>query len=143
VVYDELGFHQATSVAELLTARGCSVEIMTPGAVVAQDLGLTLDLERFHRRAHSAGITLRGDRVVTAAVSRGPGMVLTVLHHTTGQIDERQCDWVVSAVPPIPDAALWPELRGGHRPVHRIGDCLAPRRADAAIRDGERIGVEL
>ena len=31
VVVDELGFHQATSVAELLADRGCRVEIITPG----------------------------------------------------------------------------------------------------------------
>ena len=30
LVYDELGFHQATSTAELLAARGCAVEIATP-----------------------------------------------------------------------------------------------------------------
>jgi hypothetical protein len=31
LVYDGLGFHQAKSVAELLAARGCAVEIATPG----------------------------------------------------------------------------------------------------------------
>ena len=39
VVVDELGFHQATSVAELLADRGCQVEVVTNGMVVGQDLG--------------------------------------------------------------------------------------------------------
>ena len=34
VVIDEIGFHHATSVGELLADRGCSVEIVTPGMVV-------------------------------------------------------------------------------------------------------------
>lgn len=31
----------------------------------------------------------------------------------------------------------------GPRPVHRIGDCLAPRRVHAAIIEGDRVGVSL
>ena len=48
---DELGFHPATSVAELLADRGCAVEVMTSAMVVGQDLGLTLDLELWTRNA--------------------------------------------------------------------------------------------
>ncbi len=39
VIVDELGFHQATSTAELLADRGCQVEIVTSAMVVGQDLG--------------------------------------------------------------------------------------------------------
>ncbi len=56
VVVDELGFHQATSVAELLADRGCRVEIVTNGMVVAQDLGITLDMENWWIRASAKGI---------------------------------------------------------------------------------------
>ena len=45
VVIDEIGFHHATSTAEVLADRGCNVEIVTPGMVVGQDLGITLDME--------------------------------------------------------------------------------------------------
>ncbi|MCB0984711.1 MAG: mycofactocin system FadH/OYE family oxidoreductase 2, partial [Ilumatobacter sp.] len=34
VVVDEIGFHHATSVAEVLADRGCAVEVVTPGMVV-------------------------------------------------------------------------------------------------------------
>ncbi len=139
LVYDELGFHQAPGVAELLAGRGCSVEILTPGMVVAQDLGTTLDMELFHRRAHTAGITLTTDRLVTHYEDG----TVTVLHHTTGAVEEREVDWVVCAVPPEPDDTLWAALRDGPRPVHRIGDCLAPRRVPSAIVEGDRVGVGL
>jgi mycofactocin system FadH/OYE family oxidoreductase 2 len=139
LVYDELGFHQAPAAAELLAARGCHVEIMTPAMVVAQDLGTTLDMELFHRRAHAAGIVLTTDRVVTGAAD---GRV-DVLHHPTGATEHRDVERVVAVVPPEPDDALWTALRDGPRPVHRIGDCLAPRRVPSAIVEGHRVGVAL
>ena len=69
VVVDELGFHQATSVAELLADRGCAVEIITPGMVVGQDLGITLDMETFNVRAHAKGIRQATDLVVLGAAA--------------------------------------------------------------------------
>ncbi|GAA2551862.1 mycofactocin system FadH/OYE family oxidoreductase 2 [Pseudonocardia hydrocarbonoxydans] len=144
LVYDELGFHQAPAAAEWLAARGCTVEIMTPGMVVAQDLGTTLDMELFHRRAHAAGITLTTDRMVTGAVGgASAGPEVTVLHHTVGTVERRRYDLVVTVVPPTPDDALWAALRGGPRPVHRVGDCLAPRRVHAAVAEGDRVAVGL
>ncbi|QNG55525.1 mycofactocin system FadH/OYE family oxidoreductase 2 [Pseudonocardia petroleophila] len=140
LVYDELGFHQAPAAAERLAAEGGTVEIMTPGLVVAQDLGTTLDVELFHRRAHAAGITLTTDRVVTAAAD---GPEVTVLHHTVGSVEQRRYDLVVTVVPPEPDDALWTALRDGPRPVHRVGDCLAPRRVHAAVVEGDRAAVAL
>ncbi|TCK20111.1 mycofactocin system FadH/OYE family oxidoreductase 1/mycofactocin system FadH/OYE family oxidoreductase 2 [Pseudonocardia endophytica] len=139
LVVDELGFHQATSVAELLARRGCDVEIVTPALVVGQDLGLTLDREGFRRRAHAAGIVATADRVVVAVEDR----VVTLLHHPTGAHEHRRVDAVVHALSTTPCDDLWTVLRRGPIPVHRIGDCLAPRRVDAAIREGERVAVEI
>ncbi len=64
VIVDELGFHQATSIAEVLADRGCNVEILTPGMVVGQDLGITLDMENFCIRAAAKRIVLTPDSVV-------------------------------------------------------------------------------
>jgi 2,4-dienoyl-CoA reductase (NADPH2) len=67
VVVDELGFHQATSTAELLADRGCQVEIVTPGMVVGQDLGITLDMETWNVKAHAKGIVQSVDLVPMGA----------------------------------------------------------------------------
>ena len=141
IVVDEVGFHEATSVAELLADRGCAVEIVTPGMVVGQDLGITLDLEGFNLRAAAARIGQSTDRVVMGAESGA----LQLLHHPTGAMEERRPDWVVLAVPAEPDDALYHELRAS-RPdlrVERVGDCVAPRRAHAAVLEGERAGAAL
>ncbi len=141
LVVDEVGFHQATSIAELLSDRGCTVEIMTPGMVVGQDLGITLDLEGFNARAALKGIVQATDRVVVGA-SDG---VLQVLHHPTGGTEERQVSCVVLALPGEPEDKLYMALRRA-RPdlyVRRVGDCVAPRRAHAAVIEGEREGSRL
>ena len=141
VVIDELGFHPATSVAELLADRGCEVEVVTSGMVVGQDLGITLDLEIWNVRAYAKGI-----RQATDLVPMGrQGSELRLQHHPTGTDVTRECDWVVVAGHQQVDDELWRELRASSLavPVHRIGDCLAPRRAHAAVIEGHRVAVGL
>jgi 2,4-dienoyl-CoA reductase (NADPH2) len=139
VIVDELGFHQATSVAEVLADRGCRVEILTPGLVVAQDLGITLDQEHFRMRAAAKGIVLTPESVVMG----WDGRALNVLRHTSGAMREVEADLVVLAVPNRPAEGLYQELRTAGVTAHRVGDCLAPRRAHAAVIDGDRIGAVL
>ena len=148
VVVDELGFHQATSTAELLADRGCDVEIVTNGMVVGQDLGITLDLEMWNVKAHHLGIGQSVD-LVPMGVTRTTGddgaaeLALQLQHHPTGTDQERRCDWVVCSVHQQPDDALWRALDGAPFDVHRVGDCLAPRRAHAAVIEGDRVAVSL
>jgi 2,4-dienoyl-CoA reductase-like NADH-dependent reductase (Old Yellow Enzyme family)/thioredoxin reductase len=154
VVLDELGFHPATSVAELLADRGCAVQVITSAMVVGQDLGLTLDLELWTQKVHAQGVRQRTDVVVLDARENETGRLeLTLLHHPTGARSELACDWVACAVPPRPADELWHALHGAcpdnacpdSAPfeVRRVGDCLAPRRAHAAVLEGERAGAAL
>jgi 2,4-dienoyl-CoA reductase (NADPH2) len=71
------------------------------------------------------------------------GGELTLLHHPTGANHTRRPDWVVLAVPPTPVEWLYHQLKAAGVSVDRIGDCLAPRRAHAAVIDGERVGAAL
>jgi 2,4-dienoyl-CoA reductase (NADPH2) len=145
VVVDELGFHQATSVAELLADRGCAVEIATNGMVVGQDLGVTLDLETWNVKAHDRGIVQSTD-LVPMGVERPGGegpLTLRLQHHPTGTDEERTCDWVVCAVHQQPEDGLFHELRNEPFAVHRVGDCVTPRRAHAAVIEGQRVAVSL
>ena len=139
VVVDEIGFHHATSVAELLADRGCAVEIITPGMVVGQDLGITLDMENWWMRAGAKGIVQSTDLVPMGFA----GGELTLLHHPTGTNQTRRPDWVVLAVPPSPVEWLYNDLRAAGVSVQRVGDCVAPRRAHAAVVDGERAGASV
>jgi mycofactocin system FadH/OYE family oxidoreductase 2 len=139
VVIDEIGFHHATSVAELLADRGHSVEIVTPGMIVGQDLGTTLDMEHWWMRASAKGIVQSTDLVPMGF----DGTTLTLLQHQTGVNTTRTPDWVVLAVPGTPADGLYHELRRAGWSVTRVGDCVAPRRAHAAVVEGERAGASI
>lgn len=132
LVIDGLGFHPATSVAELLAQRGCTVVICTDGMVVGQDLGITLDREGWLARAHALGIVQLTDRVLLDGVR--------LLHHPTGEVTVGEWDWIVGAGHQQPEDGLYWDLAGSGMERHRIGDALAPRRAHAAIIEGQRIG---
>ena len=141
VVIDELGFHQATSVAELLADRGCRVEVVTNGMVVGQDLGITLDMENWWMRASAKGIVQSTDLVAMGMGDESPLRTLNLLHHPTGVNVTRTPDWIVLAVPANPVDWLYHDLQERGVSVERIGDCVAPRRAHAAVIEGERAGA--
>jgi mycofactocin system FadH/OYE family oxidoreductase 2 len=146
LVYDELGFHQASSVALLLAERGCQVRMVTPAMVAAQDLGLTLDRERFRRQALACAVAMDTDRVVLDADSGAGRVAVRILHHPTGHVEDAEYDAVVCALPWRPADRLWHELADAAAAglsVHRVGDCVAPRRMDAAIGEGARLGQAL
>ena len=140
VVIDEIGFHHATSVAELLADRGCAVEVVTPGMVVGQDLGITLDLEQLvdpgqRPRASCRSIELVAQGFEPAAHGAGGAGTLLLQHHPTGRSETRQPDWVVLAVPANPAERLYLDLRAAGVDASACGGL---RGATASARRGHR-----
>jgi 2,4-dienoyl-CoA reductase (NADPH2) len=130
-----LGFHQATSAAELLAEQGALVEIVTPQFFVGGDLSVTLDIELWYRRALAKQMRLTADHFLA---SLGPESA-TIINNYTGQpVQREQLALVVLVSPQAANDALYHELRGKVAQLTRIGDCLAPRRVENAILDGER-----
>lgn len=140
LVIDQLGFHQATSVAEWLADGGRQVEIVSPTLYVGQDLGITLDLENWYRRANVRGIRRTPNVSIISIEGRA---AQGVNNYTGGQVQFEDVDTVVLAVSGRANDSLYLALKGCAPELHRIGDCLAPRRAHAAIFEGERVGRAL
>ena len=135
LVFDQMGFHQATSTAELLAEKGCNVEIVTPQFYVGGDLSITLDIELWYRRALAKGIRLTPNHFLAAL---GPNSA-TIMNNYTGQ--PRQIEGIALAVMATPQSAndaLYHQLVGKVQQLYRVGDCMAPRRVENAILDGER-----
>ncbi len=135
LVYDQIGFHQATSTAELLAEKGCNVEVVTPQFYVGGDLSITLDIELWYRRALAKQIRLTPNYFLGGL---GPNSA-TIMNNYTGQ--PRQLENVALAVMATPQTAndtLYHQLVGKVQQLYRIGDCMAPRRVEHAILDGER-----
>ncbi|HXX77957.1 MAG TPA: FAD-dependent oxidoreductase [Ktedonobacteraceae bacterium] len=140
VVYDQVGFHQATGTAELLAEKGCKVEFVTPQFFAGGDLSVTLDIELWYRRAFAKGMQLTADHFLG---NLGPNNA-TIINNYTGQ--PRQLEnvaLVVLASPQAADDRLYHQLQGKVKLLYRIGDCLAPRRVENAILDGERVARAL
>jgi 2,4-dienoyl-CoA reductase (NADPH2) len=137
LVVDRLGFHEATSVAEYLAEQGCQVEVVTPTLYVGQDLSVTLDLENWYRQARHLGIRCTPNHSVLS-ISEG---VVTALHNYSGQmVSFDKVDTVVLAIQRKVEISLYEALKGKISELYRIGDCVAPRRAHAAIVEGEKAG---
>ncbi|NJO55169.1 MAG: mycofactocin system FadH/OYE family oxidoreductase 2 [Rhodospirillales bacterium] len=137
LMIDRLGFHEATSTAEFLAEQGCEVEVLTQTLYVGQDLGVTLDLENWYRQARQLGITCTPNHSVISIENN----VVTALHNYSGQIVPFPAvDTIVLAVHRRADCQLYTALKGKVPELHRIGDCVAPRRAHAAIIEGEKAG---
>jgi mycofactocin system FadH/OYE family oxidoreductase 2 len=137
LLIDRLGFHEATSTAEYLAEQGCEVEVVTPTLYVGQDLGVTLDLENWYRQARRLGITCTPNYSVLS-IEDG---VVTALHNYSGQmVTFPKVDTVVLAIHRKADDYLYEALDGSGFELHRAGDCVAPRRAHAAIIEGEFAG---
>lgn len=137
LMIDRLGFHEATSTAEYLADQGCEVEVVTPTLYVGQDLGVTLDLENWYRRARQLNIKCTPNHSVLS-IQDG---VVSAVHNYTGQlVSFAKADMVVLAIHRRADAELYHALEPEVAVLHRVGDCLAPRRAHAAILEGDRAG---
>jgi mycofactocin system FadH/OYE family oxidoreductase 2 len=136
---DLVGFHQATSTVEWLAQRGHRVELLTPTLVAGQDLGLTLDLEHWHRRVLALGV-----RIVTSVAPLGyeGGRIQAVEAYSGRSVEFGPFDTVVVADHGQADDELYLALKGRVE-VHRAGDCVAPRRAGSAVEEGHRVALAL
>ena len=97
-------------------------------------------------RAHAKGIVQAHRPRADGRGRRGrrPPSVLHLQHHPTGEDRDRQCDWVVCCGAPAARGRAVARAAGRAAfPVHRVGDCLAPRRAHAAVIEGDRVAVAL
>jgi 2,4-dienoyl-CoA reductase (NADPH2) len=137
LIIDQVGFYQASGVAEQLSDQGKSVEVLSPSLYVGQNLGGTLDLEMWYQRSRKKGITLSPNYTLVGI----EGNTVRAIHNYSGQVREWQdVDNVVLAAPHQANEELYFALKGKVAGLYRIGDCLAPRRVDSSIREGHRIG---
>ena len=138
VVIDEIGFHQATSVAELLADRGCAVEIVTtghgrrPGPRHHPRHGELVDPGRRPRAS------CRRTDLVPMGIEGGDAAPAAPPHRPDAA--RARPDWVVLAVPANPVEWLYHELQAAGVGVDRVGDCVAPRRAHAAVVEASGSG---
>jgi mycofactocin system FadH/OYE family oxidoreductase 2 len=140
LVLDDDGSRYAAGVTEVLLDRGCHVELVSRWPALFPTTLSTLDMPHLYSRLLGKGLVYRlnswaseidGDRVAIFDLYTG-------VSETIDGVDS-----VVLATGPKANERLYLALKPHIENLHRIGDCLAPRKLDHAIYEGELAGREL
>src|SRR5699024_6907164 len=129
LVRDPIGGPAGVAVAEWLAARGGDVSIVTPDPVAGAELARAGDLAGANVRLQRRGVTRHV--FTTIREQRAGAAVLEHVH--TAVRSEVPCARVIDCAPRVPG----PVIDG----AVRVGDCVAPRTALEAVREGEAAGA--
>ncbi|HEX9035050.1 MAG TPA: hypothetical protein VF834_24680, partial [Streptosporangiaceae bacterium] len=161
VVYDADGYYVGPGLAELLTADGLDVTIVTPFPVLSPVSDETLEGEMLRAHVHDAGIKVMHAITVTqihASQAGGTEAGGTEAGESVrlcgtdryGEPWSAGCDGIVLVTQQASDDALHHELtadpealRAAGISLFLIGDAVAPRMISEAIFDGHRLGREI
>jgi 2,4-dienoyl-CoA reductase (NADPH2) len=139
LIIDEIGFHQATSIAEYLAEGGCRITMVTSAFSVGQELGVTLDLELWHQRVADKPIEILAGHIVVS-VEQDP-VLLDIYTKRERVIKD------VGLIVPVnfgkSRTELFAALRDKVPEIWRVGDALAAKDVGEAILDGHRAARQL
>jgi len=134
---DNDGHHQATATAEFLAERGRRVHMVTSSPTIASELGPTQDAYLAHQRLMQKGVTFTPD----FAVVEIKGLEVKGLNFYSNEWQTFDgYDAIVFAMGNRVEDGLYRALKGRVKGLYRIGDCVAPRKIDMAILEGDRVG---
>jgi dimethylamine/trimethylamine dehydrogenase len=147
LLYDDDHFYMGSVLAELLMARGCRVEFVTPAAKVAEWTENTLEQRLIQSRLMGLGVTLHLSHAPLAFVPGGARIACTY----TGQARDIAADAVVMVTSRVAADSLGPDLAArqadwaaaGIASVTVIGDADAPAPIAWAVYAGRRYAEEL
>ncbi|QYK42693.1 MAG: FAD-dependent oxidoreductase [Paracoccaceae bacterium] len=147
MIYDDDHFYMGSVMAEVLVARGCRVDFVTPAAKVAEWAENTLEQTVIMRRLLELGVRIHTGKAPEAI---GAGEV-TLGCTWTGATTGMAADAVVMVTSRIPQDALYQDLRGrqtewrdaGVMSVRLIGDAAAPGPIAWATYAGRRFAEEI
>ncbi|MBI3942328.1 MAG: FAD-dependent oxidoreductase [Chloroflexi bacterium] len=136
VVDDGEGGWKGIATAEYIADQGCQVEYITPSGFVGAQLP-TRTLPPLLPRLVSKQVRLTPQTWIKQIDAHAVRVSHTV---TGGERSIGPVDTVVLAFYNQADDRLYRHLKGIVPELHRIGDCLAPRKTIDAIREGELTG---
>ncbi len=134
LVFDPVGGPVAVSVAVLLAERGHDVAIVTPDQIVGSRLGPTGDLVDANARVLRAGIVRH---LAVVPVSGKDGVVILENRFTLERFPVA-CRVLVDCSLPLPNKQSTGSMGGAW-----VGDCVAPRTALEAVREGRLAALSM
>ena len=135
VIVDDTGEYTALGLAELLATAGKNVEVVSSKLFLGDNTLFNLDVGHLYPRLYALGVSLTPQHIVAEVNSDG----VVVSRIWDGASRTIPADSVVTVMLRDARTALLPPLQERFD-VTVIGDCLAPRRVDEAIYEGEMAG---
>lgn len=165
LIHDEVGGHQAVSLAEYLSRRGCKVEICTPDRLVGRELGGS-SYPIYLGNLARAGVTLTPATALAEVARAGNRLRAQLVHEYGGPEQQREVDLVVVECGTEPMPALFQALKphsvnsgvtdlnatiqataqphaGQGMRLYKVGDAVASRDIHAALLDALRLCKDL
>lgn len=164
LLYDDHGWHQASSTAVALAKKGCKVEMVTPDRMVAFEVGAT-NYPAYLREMYRAGVKLTPDLELTSVRRAGNRLLATFWNEYAESEVEIEADHVVVEHGTLPADELYHALKAGSTNggeididglaageakelrripegrylLYRVGDAVSSRNIHAAIYDSLRL----
>jgi 2,4-dienoyl-CoA reductase-like NADH-dependent reductase (Old Yellow Enzyme family) len=139
LILDETDGYLPLGLAEVLANAGVRVEVVTPHLFVGEDTLKTLEMAHLFPRLRAVGVRLSAQQFVESI----DGRRVEIYDIWGGERRTIEMDTVVLAMMRSPNDELFSQLRGIFKEVHRIGDVVAPRKLEAVIYEGEKLGREI
>ncbi len=140
VIVDGVGYYQSSDPLEYLAAKGKKVTIVTmTNGIFPEDM---TDVERptFRDSIYGKDVTVHQ---TTSIKDIGPDSVKVEDGFTGREFSIEGVDAVVLSVGNVSINSLYYDLKGKVSDLHRIGDCVTPRRIEHAHFEGHRVGMEV
>lgn len=138
IVDEDLGY-KAFGTAEFLADAGKQITVLSSAQVVGPALLSTGDFQLGYPRLLGKGVRFRPFATLTS-IGSGDAVMRDLWSAREETID---ADTVVLITGNVANDSLFHELRGKVAELHCVGDALAPRRVDAAVLDGDRVGRQI
>lgn len=140
VFLDESGTYLALGVAEVLANNGVEVDFITPLDMIGDDVLRHLDLPFIMPRLVNAGVNMMTqtniDRIEKNTLYKG-----SIWGGDLSSIE--QVDTLILSMLKSPNDALYQNIRNEFPEVHRVGDCLAPRKPAQIMYEAHELGRKL
>jgi mycofactocin system FadH/OYE family oxidoreductase 2 len=137
LLIDEDGHHKSTSTAEFLADQGISVDMITDALFIGVELGPIGDLYSSRQRLLQKGVNFIADWRVQEIL--GTTVKAVNIYSNEARLFEGY-DTIVPVIPNRPNDGLYRKLKTKIKELYRIGDCVAPRKIDMAILEGNKVG---
>lgn len=140
LILDDEGTRYALGVVEALARDDREVHVVTRFNAIAPGTATTLDQGLLYAAVFGLGVSFETNHWVRRLL---PGGALAYHLYTGTEHRLEGFDAIVLVGAHAPEDGIYHALEGRVARLHRVGDCLAPRRLDHALYEGFLAGREL